>query len=110
MLEFTRRGSSMFAVRRSAFVRFEVLCSRAFATLNTERYEPRTREHPNVEPRTSNPERQLFHGHDLHMPFTPDDGDTKIVRMPFELQIDLGLADREIAQTNPIDRLGQLSA
>src|SRR5262245_57411336 len=70
----------------------------------------------NVEPRTSNVEpsnlepRTSLHCDDLYVPFAPYDGDAQIMGMPLQLQIDLRVADGEIGEANPVDRLGQLSA
>src|SRR5262245_48964905 len=52
----------------------------------------------------------LLHRYDLHMSFSPNHRDAEIVWMSLQLQIDLRVADGEIAEAHPVDRLWQLAA
>ena len=42
--------------------------------------------------------------------FTANDGDAEVVRMALELKVDDGVADFQISETNPVNRLGQPAA
>ena len=48
-----------------------------------------------------------LHRHDLDVTFTANDGDAEVVGVALELQIDARVADRQVGQADPVDRLGQ---